>query len=149
MFHLGEFVNVFRHGKSHQFCQELFLGKCAWYSVLNSPAAPNLVFCWEILFVSLNEILHWAWQLYVAHIEFKEETTVHLFWMYIPTTGYTRDKFISGSLVMQHSGETSTPTQGSVLYGTVNGAVGKSVLMGKQLISYRTMVVDYMVTLWM
>ena len=30
-----------------------------------------------------------------------------------------------GSLVMQHSGETSTPTQGSVLYGTVNGAVGK------------------------
>lgn len=31
----------------------------------------------------------------------------------------------SGSLVMQHSGETSTPTQGSVLYGTVNGAVGK------------------------
>lgn len=32
---------------------------------------------------------------------------------------------ISGSLVMQHSGETSTPTQGSVLYGTVNGAVGK------------------------
>lgn len=31
----------------------------------------------------------------------------------------------SGSLVMQHSGETSTSTQGSVLYGTVNGAVGK------------------------
>ncbi|KAI8494230.1 DNA damage-binding protein 1 [Branchiostoma belcheri] len=32
--------------------------------------------------------------------------------------------FRHGSLVMQHPGETSTPTQGSVLFGTVNGAVG-------------------------
>ncbi|KAK3102365.1 hypothetical protein FSP39_010832 [Pinctada imbricata] len=32
--------------------------------------------------------------------------------------------FRHGSLVMQHAGENSTPTQGSVLYGTVNGAVG-------------------------
>ena len=31
---------------------------------------------------------------------------------------------ISGSLVMQHPGETSTPTQGSILFGTVNGAIG-------------------------
>ena len=31
----------------------------------------------------------------------------------------------TGSLVMQHAFESSTPTQGSVLYGTVNGAVGK------------------------
>ena len=33
--------------------------------------------------------------------------------------------FRHGSLVMQHPGETSTPTQGSVLFGTVNGAIGK------------------------
>ncbi|KAI0234301.1 DNA damage-binding protein 1 [Lamellibrachia satsuma] len=32
--------------------------------------------------------------------------------------------FRHGSLVMQHSSETTTPTQGSVLFGTVNGAVG-------------------------
>lgn len=32
--------------------------------------------------------------------------------------------FRHGSLVMQHAGESSTPTQGSVLYGTVNGAIG-------------------------
>ncbi|XP_060580249.1 DNA damage-binding protein 1-like [Ruditapes philippinarum] len=32
--------------------------------------------------------------------------------------------FRHGSLVMQHSFESSTPTQGSVLFGTVNGAVG-------------------------
>jgi len=32
--------------------------------------------------------------------------------------------FRHGSLVMQHAFESSTPTQGSVLYGTVNGAVG-------------------------
>ena len=29
-----------------------------------------------------------------------------------------------GSLVMQHPGESTTPTQGSVLFGTVNGAIG-------------------------
>jgi DNA damage-binding protein 1 len=33
--------------------------------------------------------------------------------------------FRHGSLVMQHIGETSTPTQGCVLYGTVSGAIGK------------------------
>ncbi|XP_035205330.1 LOW QUALITY PROTEIN: DNA damage-binding protein 1-like, partial [Stegodyphus dumicola] len=32
--------------------------------------------------------------------------------------------FRHGSLVMQHPGEITTPTQGSVLFGTVNGAVG-------------------------
>lgn len=32
--------------------------------------------------------------------------------------------FRHGSLVMQHAGENSTPTQGSVLFGTVSGAVG-------------------------
>lgn len=32
--------------------------------------------------------------------------------------------FRHGSLVMQHALESSTPTQGSVLYGTVNGAIG-------------------------
>ncbi|XP_064634746.1 DNA damage-binding protein 1-like [Lineus longissimus] len=31
--------------------------------------------------------------------------------------------FRHGSLVMQHPGESSTPTQGSVLFGTVNGAI--------------------------
>ena len=33
---------------------------------------------------------------------------------------------LAGSLVMQHPGETSTPTQGSVLYGTVTGAIGEA-----------------------
>jgi len=33
-----------------------------------------------------------------------------------------------GSLVMRHPGEMSTPTQGSILFGTVNGAIGKSVI---------------------
>ena len=28
---------------------------------------------------------------------------------------------------MQHAFESSTPTQGSVLFGTVNGAVGKTI----------------------
>ncbi|XP_067655980.1 DNA damage-binding protein 1-like isoform X1 [Haliotis asinina] len=32
--------------------------------------------------------------------------------------------FRHGSLVMQHAGENATPLQGSVLFGTVNGAVG-------------------------
>ncbi|CAL1299313.1 unnamed protein product [Larinioides sclopetarius] len=32
--------------------------------------------------------------------------------------------FRHGSLVMQHPGEITTPTQGSVLYGTVNGCIG-------------------------
>lgn len=32
--------------------------------------------------------------------------------------------FRHGSLVMQHPSETMTPTQGSVLFGTVNGAIG-------------------------
>ncbi|XP_014678579.1 PREDICTED: DNA damage-binding protein 1-like [Priapulus caudatus] len=32
--------------------------------------------------------------------------------------------FRHGSLVMQHPGENSTPTQGCVLFGTVNGAIG-------------------------
>ncbi|KAG8190009.1 hypothetical protein JTE90_000108 [Oedothorax gibbosus] len=32
--------------------------------------------------------------------------------------------FRHGSLVMQHPGESTTPTQGSILFGTVNGAIG-------------------------
>jgi DNA damage-binding protein 1 len=32
--------------------------------------------------------------------------------------------FRHGSLVMQHPGESSTPTQGSVLFGTIHGAIG-------------------------
>ena len=35
---------------------------------------------------------------------------------------------VSGSLVMQHAFESTTPTQGSVLFGTVNGAVGEFLL---------------------
>lgn len=33
--------------------------------------------------------------------------------------------FCHGSLVLQNLGESSTPTQGSVLFGTVNGMIGK------------------------
>lgn len=33
--------------------------------------------------------------------------------------------FRHGSLVMQHLGENTTPIQGSVLFGTVSGAIGK------------------------
>ena len=33
--------------------------------------------------------------------------------------------FSHGSLVLQNLGENSTPTQGSVLFGTVNGMIGK------------------------
>lgn len=35
--------------------------------------------------------------------------------------------FCHGSLVLQNLGESSTPTQGSVLFGTVNGMIGKHV----------------------
>lgn len=38
--------------------------------------------------------------------------------------------FCHGSLVMQNLGETSTPTQGSVLFGTVNGMIGKITPVG-------------------
>lgn len=33
--------------------------------------------------------------------------------------------FCHGSLVLQNLGESSTPTQGSVLFGTVNGMIGR------------------------
>ncbi len=33
--------------------------------------------------------------------------------------------FSHGSLVLQNLGESSTPTQGSVLFGTVNGMIGE------------------------
>lgn len=36
--------------------------------------------------------------------------------------------FCHGSLVMQNLGETSTPTQGSVLFGTVNGMIGERTM---------------------
>ena len=39
--------------------------------------------------------------------------------------------FCHGSLVMQNLGETSTPTQGSVLFGTVNGMIGKGGPVGR------------------
>ena len=32
----------------------------------------------------------------------------------------------SGSLVMEHPGEASTPFQGCILFGTVNGTIGKT-----------------------
>lgn len=43
--------------------------------------------------------------------------------------------FCHGSLVMQNLGETSTPTQGSVLFGTVNGMIGKGLILngGQQI----------------
>lgn len=44
--------------------------------------------------------------------------------------------FCHGSLVMQNLGETSTPTQGSVLFGTVNGMIGKITACGELLPSY-------------
>lgn len=31
------------------------------------------------------------------------------------------------SLVMQHSGDTTTPTHGCILFGTVNGAIGMGI----------------------
>ena len=34
------------------------------------------------------------------------------------------DILSQGSLVMRHPGEMSTPTQGSILFGTINGAIG-------------------------
>lgn len=37
--------------------------------------------------------------------------------------------FRHGSLVMQHVGESSTPTQGCVLFGTVSGAIGLCLLI--------------------
>ena len=37
----------------------------------------------------------------------------------------TRVIRVAGSLVMEHPGEASTPFQGCVLYGTVNGTIGK------------------------
>jgi len=42
----------------------------------------------------------------------------------------------AGSLVMRHPGEMSTPTQGSILFGAVNGAIGKSVVHTVLLISF-------------
>lgn len=33
--------------------------------------------------------------------------------------------YLSGSLVMEHPGEASTPFQGCVLFGTVNGTIGE------------------------
>lgn len=37
--------------------------------------------------------------------------------------------FRHGSLVMQNIGETSTPTRGCVLFGTVGGAIGQLALL--------------------
>ena len=44
--------------------------------------------------------------------------------------------YLSGSLVVQHPGETTTPTQGSVLFGTVNGAIGelRAICVGLMLV---------------
>ncbi|KAG1661544.1 DNA damage-binding protein 1 [Nymphon striatum] len=44
--------------------------------------------------------------------------------------------FKHGSLVMQHPGETCTPTQGSVLFGTVHGALGLVTQLPKEFYSF-------------
>ncbi|XP_070551484.1 DNA damage-binding protein 1-like [Ptychodera flava] len=44
--------------------------------------------------------------------------------------------FRHGSLVMQHPGESSTPTQGSVLYGTVNGSIGLVTQFSEELYNF-------------
>ena len=36
---------------------------------------------------------------------------------------------VIGSLVMEHLGETSNPFQGTVLYGSVTGAIGTNIRM--------------------
>ncbi len=41
--------------------------------------------------------------------------------------------FRHGSLVMQNLGDTSTPHSGSVLYGTVHGAIGEHVVHLQQV----------------
>lgn len=41
--------------------------------------------------------------------------------------------FRHGSLVMQHSGDASTPTHGCILFGTINGAIGTyNILLDRQ-----------------
>ncbi|XP_054261134.1 DNA damage-binding protein 1 [Macrosteles quadrilineatus] len=44
--------------------------------------------------------------------------------------------FRHGSLVMHHIGETSTPTQGCVLYGTVSGAIGLVTQIKSELFDF-------------
>lgn len=44
--------------------------------------------------------------------------------------------FRHGSLVMQHVGETSTPTQGCILYGTVSGAIGLVTQIPSELFEF-------------
>jgi len=46
-----------------------------------------------------------------------------------------------GSLVMRHPGEMSTPTQGSILFGTVNGAIGNSIVHTVPLIIIRFFII--------
>lgn len=53
-----------------------------------------------------------------------EEERQHLQEVGVYHLGEFVNVFRHGSLVMQHPGETTTPTQGSVLFGTVNGAIG-------------------------
>lgn len=48
--------------------------------------------------------------------------------------------FCHGSLVLQNLGESSTPTQGSVLFGTVNGMIGKESLGLKSAEKYHFMI---------
>jgi hypothetical protein len=47
----------------------------------------------------------------------------------LPVLLFLRVFFLfSGSLVMEHLGETSNPFQGTVLYGSVTGAIGKYIM---------------------
>jgi len=46
-----------------------------------------------------------------------------------------------GSLVMRHPGEMSTPTQGSILFGTVNGAIGRSTVHTILLMLFSSVVI--------
>ncbi len=43
--------------------------------------------------------------------------------------------FRHGSLVMQNLGDTSTPHSGSILYGTVHGALGKRGRISQGLVN--------------
>jgi len=46
---------------------------------------------------------------------------------------------------MRHPGEMSTPTQGSILFGTVNGAIGESVMHLLLLVSSKVVFICFLV----
>lgn len=53
-----------------------------------------------------------------------DEERIHLQEVGLFHLGEYVNVFKKGSLVMQHPGDNTTPTQGSVLFGTVSGAIG-------------------------